>query len=96
MATRKATKLALVQPDLDQMEAAVTEAAQQTAPITSRAAQAANENAARLATLARERDDFLDRVKLLDAQYEAAKAGLAMHIADIEAAMTFYPQRAAE
>lgn len=96
MSATKKTALSLVQPDLEQMEAFVTEAAQQTAPITSRAVKASNENEMKSKALLRERDEYLDRVKLLDAQYAAAKDGLAMHLADIECALAYCPLRAAQ
>lgn len=94
--TKPKTSLSLVQPDLDQMEAVVREAAQQTAPITSRAVKASNENELKAKALHREREEYLDRVKLLDAQYQAAKDGLAMHLADIDDALAYCPVRPAQ
>lgn len=84
MTARKTNKLALVQPDLDQMEAAITDAAQQTAPIVSRYQQHLNRKQAEVNELMRERGDFEDRRALLRAQFEAADAALSEHVADID------------
>lgn len=84
MTTRKPAKLALVQPDLEQMEAALIEAAQQTAPVASRYQQHLNWKQAQVNELVRERDDFADRRALLRATFEAADAALAAHVADID------------
>jgi hypothetical protein len=92
MATK--TKLALVQPDLEQMEAAIIEAASQTAPMTSRAVALANRQAVEVGALKRERADFEDRRSLLKAQYEAADNGLAQQVADIDETLALYPQQA--
>jgi hypothetical protein len=94
MATKATTKLALVQPDLEQMETAITEAASQTAPMTSRAQLARNEIQLKVNVLIRERADFEDRRALLKAQYEAADNGLAQQITDIDDALALYPQQA--
>lgn len=92
MATK--TKLALVQPDLEQLEAVVTEAAAQVAPITSRRAAAENDIQLKVNNLVRERSEFEDRRTLLKAQYEAADNGLAQQVADIDATLALYPQQA--
>lgn len=92
--TTTKTKLALVQPDLEQMEAAITEAASQTAPMTSRAVALANRQQAEVNTLQRERADFEDRRTLLKAQYEAADLALLAHVTDIDDALALYPQQA--
>lgn len=94
MATKAQTKLALVQPDLEQMEAAITEAASQTAPMTSRAVALANRQKAEVANLKRERDDFEDLRSLLKAQYEAADLALMAHVTDIDDALALYPSAA--
>jgi hypothetical protein len=93
---KTATKLELVQPDLEQMEAVVAEAAAQTAPITSRAIALANRQAIEVAGLRRERDEFEDRRSLLKAQFEAADLALMAHVTDIDDALALYPQPAAE
>jgi hypothetical protein len=93
MATKTASKLALVKPDLDQMETAIIEAASQTAPMTSRAQLARNEIQLKVNGLIRERADFEDRRSLLKAQYEAADNGLAQQVADIDETLALYPQQ---
>lgn len=92
--TTSKTKLALVQPDLDQLEAVVAEAAAQVAPITSRAQLARNDIQLKVNGLIRERADFEDRRSLLKAQYEAADNGLAQQVADIDETLALYPQQA--
>jgi hypothetical protein len=94
--TRSKAKLALVGPDLEQMDAAITEAASQTAPMTSRAQLARNEIQLKVNGLIRERADFEDRRSLLKAQYEAADNGLAQQVADIDETLALYPQQAGE
>jgi len=94
MATKSQTKLALVQPDLEQMEAAITEAASQTAPMTSRAVALANRQAVEVGQLKRERADFEDRRSLLKAQFDAADLALLAHVTDIDDALALYPQQA--
>lgn len=90
MSTRK-TALKIVEPDLEQMEAVVAEAAAQVAPISSRRVAAENEIQLKVNNLVRERHEYEDRRTLLKAQYEAADAGLAMHVADIDATLALYP-----
>lgn len=90
MTARKA-KLALVQPDLEQMEAVVAEAAAQTAPMTSRAIALKNRQQVEVNALIRERGDFEDRRSLLKAQYEAADLALMAHVTDIDDALALYP-----
>jgi predicted nucleic acid-binding Zn-ribbon protein len=95
MATKTdAAKLKLVQPDLEQMEAAITEAASQTAPMTSRAVALANRQQAEVNALKRERADFEDRRSLLKAQFDAADLALLAHVTDIDDALALYPQQA--
>lgn len=94
MATKAAAKLELVKPDLEQMEAAILEAASQTAPMTSRAVALANRQQVEVGALKRERADFEDRRSLLKAQYEAADLALLAHVTDIDDALALYPQQA--
>lgn len=92
--TRSKTTLKIVQPDLDQLEAVVTEAASQTAPVSSRLASHRNELQLRANGLVRERQELTDRLTLLRAQFSAAEAGLTMHIEDIDATLALYPSAA--
>lgn len=95
MATKTAAaKLELVKPDLEQMEAAIIEAASQTAPMTSRAVALANRQAVEVGQLKRERADFEDRRALLKAQFDAADLALLAHVTDIDDALALYPQQA--
>lgn len=80
-------KLSVVQPDLEALARVVSEAAAQTAPITSRAVALRNEQQIRANELTRERQDFEDRKALLTSQYQAAMNGLDEHVADIDAAL---------
>ncbi len=84
------TALKIVGPDLEQMEAAVTEAAAQTAPIVSRYQTHLNKTQAAINELEREKADFADRRALLRAAFDAADAGLAAHESDIDAAISLH------
>jgi len=90
-APKAKAKLALVQPDLEQMEAVISEAASQTAPMTSRAIALKNRQQVEVNALTRERSDFEDRRALLKAQYEAADLALLAHVTDIDDALALYP-----
>ncbi len=90
----KNTKLALVQPDLEQMEAVIVEAAAQVAPMTSRAVALLNRQKQEVAQLKRERADFEDRRALLKTQFEAADMALMAHVTDIDEALALYPAAA--
>lgn len=90
MTAKPKTALKIVEADLSQMEAVVIEAAQQSAPMVNRVGSAENDVKLRLNILVRERDDFMDRQTLLRRQFEAADAGLAAQIEDIEATMRLY------
>lgn len=90
MTTKPKTELKIVQPDIEQMEAFVTEAAKQTAPIVSRFQQHLNAKQALVNELTREREDFQDRRRLLKAQFDAADAALAAHEADIDATLELH------
>lgn len=89
MASRK-TSLKLIEPDLEQMEAAVVEAAQQQAPIVRRLATHRDRFDMQVKALENERADLVTRRNLLTRQYEAALAGLDMHISDIDETMGLY------
>ena len=94
MASKASTKLELVKPDLEQMEAAITEAASQTAPMTSRAVALLNRHKQEVASLQREKADFEDRRALIKAQYEAADLALLAHVTDIDDALALYTSAA--
>lgn len=74
-------------PDLEQMEAVITEAATMTAPMVTRAASERNRMLMRVKELERELADFADRRALLKSMYEAADTALAAHEADISEAL---------
>jgi hypothetical protein len=78
------------EPDLAQLEKVVTEAAKQTAPIVQRTSSVRDELVVKVKALDSERSDLVDRKTLLTRQYEAAVAGLDMHIADVDAARALY------
>lgn len=90
MTTKSKTALKIVQPDLEQMEAVVSEAAQQQGPMVQRLATHRDRFDAEVKTLERERADLQTRRDLLRRQYESADAGLAMHIEDIDATISLY------
>jgi ABC-type transporter Mla subunit MlaD len=93
-ARKPTTKLALVQPDLDQLEAAVAEVASQTAPVMSRSVSLLNRQIAEVATLTRERADFEDRRALLKRLAESADLALLAHVTDIDDTLALYPEQA--
>lgn len=93
---KPAAKLALVQPDLDQMEAFVVDAAAEVVPVASRYTATMDEMQLKVNNLIRERADFEDRRALVKARYEAVDNGLAAHIKDIDDVLALYPQPAAE
>lgn len=93
MTTRK-TALKIVQPDLDQLESVVKEAAAQTAPMVQRYTSHHDRLILERRDLERERDDLLERRELLRRQVEAAEQGIAMHLEDIEATLALYPSAA--
>lgn len=78
------------EPDLEQMESVVIEASRQSAPLVQRAASVRDDLVVKIKALDSERSDLVDRMTLLTRQYEAAMAGLNMHIADIDAARALY------
>ena len=90
MATKSKAELSLVQPDLEQMESVVVEAAKQTAPMVQRFATHRDRFDLAMKELEGERSDLLARRDLMRRQAEAVDAGLSMHIADIEATMALY------
>lgn len=89
--TRTKTALKIVQPDLDQLEAVVKEAASQTAPMVQRYASHMDRLKLERRDLERERDDLMERRDLLRRQVEAAEQGISMHLDDIEATLALYP-----
>lgn len=90
MTTRNKTALKIVGPDLDQLEAVVVEAAQQTAPMVARFHSHRDQVEVSRNALMRERGDLEDRRELLRRQWEAADAGLAAHISDIDQSISLY------
>ena len=84
------TSLKLVEPDLEQMEAAVVEAARQQAPIVRRLATHRDRFDMEIKALENERADLVTRRNLLTRQYEAALGGLDMHISDIDDTLGLY------
>lgn len=94
MTQRKSTtKLSLVGPDLDQLDAVLTESAAQTAPMIQRLAVHQDRIAVEVRDLQRERDDLIARRDLMRRQVEAVEQGFAMHLADIDATLALYPQQ---
>lgn len=89
MTTKKA-ELKIVQPDLEQMEAVVSEAAQQQGPMVQRLATHRDRFDAEVKTLERERADLQTRRDLLRRQFEAADAGFDLQISDIDATISLY------
>jgi hypothetical protein len=92
--TRAKTTLKIVQPDLDQLEAVVKEAATLTAPMVQRYASHMDRLSLERRDLERERSDLIERRDLLRRQVEAAEQGIAMHLEDIAATLALYPQQA--
>lgn len=90
MTTKAKTALKLVQPDLDQLETVLKEAASQTAPMVQRLATHQDRIRVEVAELKGERDDLIARRDLLLRQVAAAEAGFAMHLEDIEATLKLY------
>jgi hypothetical protein len=90
MTTRSKTTLKIVQPEIEQVEAILQEAARQAAPMVQRLATHRDRIDLALKELESERFDLISRRDLLRRQVEAVEQGLAMHIDDIEATMRLY------
>jgi hypothetical protein len=90
MAVRSRSALKLVQPDLDQMESVIVEAARQMAPMVRRLATHRDRFDLAMKELESERNDLLSRRELLRRQAEAVESGLSLHIDDIEATLALY------
>ena len=90
MTTRAKTNLKIVQPEIEQMEAVMQEAAKQTAPMVQRLAAHRDRIDLAVKELESERFELLSRRDLVRRQAEAVEQGLSMHIADIEATMRLY------
>ena len=90
MTTRAKTSLKIVQPELENMEAVMQEAARQTAPMVQRLAAHRDRIDLAVKELESERFDLLSRRDLLRRQFEAVEQGLNMHLEDIEATMRLY------
>ncbi len=90
MTMRTKTALKIVQPEIEQMEAVMQEAARQSAPIVQRLAAHRDKIDLAVKELESERFELLSRRDLLRRQAEAVEQGLTMHIEDIEATMRLY------
>lgn len=90
MTTRSKTTLKIVQPDIEQVEAVLQEAAKQSAPMVQRLATHRDRIDLAVKELESERFDLLSRRDLLRRQLEAVEQGLSMHIEDIEATIRLY------
>ncbi|HEY8576522.1 MAG TPA: hypothetical protein VIL88_09320 [Devosia sp.] len=91
MTTRsKTTTLKIVQPEIEQVEAVLQEAAKQSAPMVQRLATHRDRIDLAVKELESERFDLISRRDLLRRQVEAVEQGLAMHIEDIEATIRLY------
>jgi hypothetical protein len=90
MTARAKTSLKIVQPELEQMEGILQEAAKQAAPMVQRLASHRDRIDLAVKELESERFDLLSRRDLLQRQFEAVEQGLNMHIQDIEATMRLY------
>jgi len=90
MTVRSKTSLKIVQPELEQMETLMQDAAKQAAPMVQRLATHRDRIDLAVKELESERFDLLSRRDLLRRQYEAVEQGLVMHIDDIEKTMKMY------
>ncbi|HTN62998.1 MAG TPA: hypothetical protein VL147_15870, partial [Devosia sp.] len=87
---RSKTALKIVQPEIEQMETVILEAAKQTAPMVQRLASHRDRIDLAVKELESERFELLSRRDLLRRQAEAVDNGFTMHINDIEATMKLY------
>ena len=90
MTVRSKTALKIVQPEIEQVEAVLQEAARQAAPMVQRLATHRDRIDLAVKELESERFDLISRRDLLRRQVEAVEQGLAMHLEDIEATMRLY------
>ena len=90
MTVRSKASLKIVQPEIDEVEAVLQDAAKQTAPMVQRLATHRDRIDLAVKELESERFDLISRRDLLRRQVEAVEQGLALHIADIEATMRLY------
>ena len=90
MTVRNKTALKIVQPELEQMEAVIQEAAKQSAPMVQRLSTHRDRIDLAIKELESERFEMLSRRDMFRRQAEAVEAGLTMHIDDIEATMRLY------
>ena len=88
--TRSKTSLKIVQPEIEQVEAILQEAAKQSAPMVQRLATHRDRIDLAVKELESERFDLISRRDLLRRQVEAVEQGLSMHIEDIEATIRLY------
>lgn len=89
MATRK-PDLKLVQPNLEEMERVLTEAARQQAPMISRSVSTAQHFESEVKALEAEREIVVDRQQLAIRHHEALMKGFDAELADIDNAMGLY------
>lgn len=90
MTVRSKASLKILQPEIDEVEAVLQDAAKQTAPMVQRLATHRDRIDLAVKELESERFDLISRRDLLRRQVEAVEQGLALHIADIEATMRLY------
>ena len=88
--SRSKTTLKIVQPEIEQVEAILQEAAKQSAPMVQRLATHRDRIDLAVKELESERFELISRRDLLRRQVEAVEQGLAMHIDDIEATIRLY------
>lgn len=87
---RSKTSLKIVQPEVEQMETALQEAAKVAAPIVQRLASHRDRIDMAVKELESERFDMISRRDLLRRQFETLEQGLTMHIEDIESTLRLY------
>lgn len=90
MTARSKTNLKIVQPEIEQVEVVIQEAAKQAAPMVQRLATHRDRIDLAVKELESERFDLISRRDLLRRQVEAVEQGINMHIEDIEATMRLY------
>lgn len=84
------TDLKVVGPDMEQMERALTEFAEQQAPMVSRAGSARERQEARVKEIVADLEALKSRETLIDRTYESVKHGFALDRADMEAELDLY------
>lgn len=90
MTARSKPNLKLVQPNLEEMERVLTEAAKHQAPMIQRAESTRQKLDTELKALENERATVVDRQQLAIRHHEALMQGFAAELADIDKAMGLY------